>query len=166
MVKKKNEDKKDIINKDMTIGEVLQIDENTPDIPGGKIEKIDFLNKQIKILFDDEKEAWYAFKLETQYSKDEILEGYLNTINYGNGILGIENASLYYFNKSAKNLSLAEASMLAGIPKSPNNYSPLNDETAAKKRQKQILQAMVNNDIISKKTSVFLSDWRLFFFIF
>ena len=97
------------------------------------------------------KEAWYAFKLETQYSKDEILEGYLNTINYGNGILGIENASLYYFNKSAKNLSLAEASMLAGIPKSPNNYSPLNDETAAKKRQKQILQAMVNNDIISKK---------------
>lgn len=97
------------------------------------------------------KEAWYAFKLETQYSKDEILEGYLNTINYGNGILGIENASLYYFNKSAKNLSLAEASMLAGIPKSPNNYSPLNDETAAKKRQKQILQAMVNNGIISKK---------------
>lgn len=97
------------------------------------------------------KEAWYAFKLETQYSKDEILEGYLNTINYGNGILGIENAALYYFNKSAKNLSLAEASMLAGIPKSPNNYSPLNDENAAKKRQKQILQAMVNNDIISKK---------------
>ena len=98
------------------------------------------------------KEAWYAFKLETQYSKDEILEGYLNTINYGNGILGIENASLYYFNKSAKDLSLAEASMLAGIPKSPDNYSPLNDEVAAKKRQKQILQALVNNNLISKKT--------------
>lgn len=98
------------------------------------------------------KEAWYAFKLETQYSKDEILEGYLNTINYGNGILGIENAALYYFNKSAKDLNLAESTMLAGIPKSPNNYSPLNDETAAKKRQKQILQAMVNNGIISKKT--------------
>lgn len=98
------------------------------------------------------KEAWYAFKLEAQYSKDEILEGYLNTINYGNGILGIENASLYYFNKSSKDLSLAEAAMLAGIPKSPNNYSPLNDEDAAKKRQKQILQALVNNDIISEKT--------------
>lgn len=98
------------------------------------------------------KEAWYAFKLEAQYTKDEILEGYLNTINYGNGILGIENASLYYFNKSAKDLNLAESAMLAGIPKSPNNYSPLNDEAAAKKRQKQILQAMVNNNIISKKT--------------
>lgn len=97
------------------------------------------------------KEAWYAFKLETQYSKDEILEGYLNTINYGNGILGIENAALYYFNKSAKDLTLAESSMLAGIPKSPNNYSPLNDEKAAKKRQKQILQSMVNNDVISQK---------------
>jgi len=98
------------------------------------------------------KEAWYAFKLETQYSKDEILEGYLNTINYGNGILGIENASHYYFNKSAKDLNLAEATMLAGIPKSPDNYSPLNDKTAAKKRQKEILKALVNNKIISQKT--------------
>lgn len=98
------------------------------------------------------KEAWYAFKLETQYSKDEILEGYLNTINYGNGIMGIENAALYYFNKSAKDLNLAESAMLAGIPKSPDNYSPLNNEEAAKKRQQEILQAMVNNDIITKKT--------------
>lgn len=97
------------------------------------------------------KEAWYAFKLETQYSKEDILEGYLNTINYGNGILGIENASLYYFNKSAKNLTLAESTMLAGIPKSPNNYSPLNNERKAKKRQKQILESLLKNNVISKK---------------
>ena len=97
------------------------------------------------------KEAWYAYKLEVTYSKDEILEGYLNTINYGNGILGIENASLYYFNKPAKNLTLAESAMLAGIPKSPNNYSPLNDEVAAKKRQKEVLQAMVNNKVITSE---------------
>ena len=97
------------------------------------------------------KEAWYAFKLETQYSKEDILEGYLNTINYGNGILGIENASLYYFNKSAKDLNLAESTMLAGIPKSPNNYSPLNDEKAAKKRQKQILKTLLKNKIISNE---------------
>ena len=96
------------------------------------------------------KEAWYAFKLETQYSKEEILEGYLNTINYGNGILGIENASEYYFNKPAKELNLAESTMLAGIPKSPDNYSPLNDLNAAKKRQKEILNALVNNKIITK----------------
>ena len=96
------------------------------------------------------KEAWYAFKLETQYSKEEILEGYLNTINYGNGILGIENASEYYFNKPAKELNLAESTMLAGIPKSPDNYSPLNDLNAAKKRQKEILNTLVNNKIITK----------------
>lgn len=97
------------------------------------------------------KEAWYAFKLEAQYSKKEILEGYLNTINYGNGILGIENASLYYFNKHAKDLTLAESTILAGIPKSPNNYSPLNDIKAAKKRQNQILNILVNNKVITKK---------------
>ena len=110
------------------------------------------------------KEAWYAFKLEAQYSKDEILEGYLNTINYGNGILGIENASEYYFNKSAKDLNLAESSMLAGIPKSPDNYSPLNDEAAAKKRQKEILRAMVNNGIISQKTMDETLDVKLTYY--
>ena len=57
------------------------------------------------------KEAWITIRLESHYSKDDILEGYLNTINYG-GIFGIENASKYYFNKSAKDLTLAEASML------------------------------------------------------
>ena len=72
------------------------------------------------------KEAWLTVKLESQYSKDEILEGYLNNINYG-GVYGIENASYYYFNKSASDLTLAEASILAGIPKSPNNFSPLID---------------------------------------
>ncbi len=97
------------------------------------------------------KEAWYAFRLEITYSKDEILEGYLNTINYGNGVLGIENASLYYFNKSSSDLSLAEASMLAGIPKAPNAYSPLNDEITAKKRQGVILKNMVKNNVITKE---------------
>ena len=70
------------------------------------------------------KEAWLTIRIESQYSKDEILEGYLNSINYG-GIYGIENASYYYFNKSARDLTLAEASILAGIPKSPRNYSPI-----------------------------------------
>ena len=97
------------------------------------------------------KEAWYAFRIEIDYSKDEILEAYLNTINYGNGVLGIENASYYYFNKSAKDLSLAEASMLAGIPKAPNAYSPLNDSETANKRQGIILNYMVKNKKISEK---------------
>lgn len=96
------------------------------------------------------KEAWLTIRLETHYSKDQILEGYLNTINYGN-VFGIENASKYYFNKSAKDLNLAEASMIAGIPKWPTGYSPVNNYENAKKRQKEILNMMVKNKIITKK---------------
>lgn len=94
-------------------------------------------------------EAFLTMRLEAHYSKDEILEGYLNTINYG-GIFGIENASKYYFNKSAKDLTLAEASMLAGIPKSPSNYSPTQNPEAAKNRQKIILESMVKNEYITE----------------
>ncbi|MBP3634837.1 MAG: PBP1A family penicillin-binding protein [Bacilli bacterium] len=99
------------------------------------------------------KEAWLALKLEINYSKDEILEGYLNTINYGNGVMGIQNAARYYFNKSAENLSLAESSMLAGIPGSPQEYSPINNEKSAKARQKVILDSMVKNGYITEEES-------------
>ncbi len=95
-------------------------------------------------------EAWITIQIESHYTKDEILEGYLNTINYG-GVFGIENASYYYFNKSSKNLDLAEATMLAGIPKSPSNYSPLTNIENAKRRQKTILNTMVNNGYISEE---------------
>ncbi len=95
-------------------------------------------------------EAFLTIRLEAHYSKDEILEGYLNTINYG-GIFGIENASKYYFGKSAKDLTLAEASILAGIPKSPSNYSPIANPDKAKSRQAIILQAMVNNNYITEE---------------
>ena len=94
-------------------------------------------------------EAFLTMRLEAHYSKDEILEGYLNTINYG-GIFGIENASNYYFNKSSKDLTLAEASILAGIPKSPSNYSPTQNAEAAKKRQQLILEAMEKNGYITE----------------
>ena len=93
-------------------------------------------------------EAWITIKLESQFSKNEILEGYLNTINYG-GVFGIENASMYYFNKHASDLSLAEASILAGIPKSPSNYSPISNGENAKKRQRVILDSMVSNKYIT-----------------
>ena len=94
------------------------------------------------------KEAWLTIRIESQYSKDEILEGYLNSINYG-GIYGIENASYYYFNKSASELTLSEASILAGIPKSPKNYSPILNYDKAKERQYIVLQSMVNNNYIT-----------------
>ncbi len=95
-------------------------------------------------------EAWLTIQLESHYSKEEILEGYLNTINYG-GIYGIGKASEYYFGKKASELTLAEASILAGIPKSPSNYSPIQNEEAAKGRQSIILNAMVKNNYISKE---------------
>ena len=96
-------------------------------------------------------EALYTIRLEANYSKDEILEGYLNTINYGHGVYGIENASKFYFNKSAKDLNLSEAAILVGIPKSPSNYSPLINEKLAKDRQKNILNMMVKNEMISDR---------------
>ena len=96
-------------------------------------------------------EAWYTLRIEANYSKKEILEGYLNTINYGHGQYGIGNASRYYFGKEAKDLSLAESSLLAAIPKAPSNYSPLNHLKEAKKRQKLILNNLVKNGIITKE---------------
>ena len=95
-------------------------------------------------------EALLAVELEVHYTKDEILEGYLNTINYG-GVFGIEEASKYYFGKSSKDLSLAEASLLAGIPQSPNNYSPVKNYNLSKERQKIVLKLMLNNKKITKE---------------
>ena len=94
-------------------------------------------------------EAWLTLRLETHYSKDEILEGYLNTINYG-GVFGIENASQYYFGKKAKDLTLAEAAILAGIPKDPTYYSPTSNYNNSKKRQKLILSVMKENKYIDE----------------
>lgn len=96
-------------------------------------------------------EMWLTLNVEIHYSKDEILEGYLNTINYGHGMYGIEKAANYYFNKSSKDLSLAEATMLVGIPKSPSNFSPLVNPTLAKKRQTIILEGMVKNGYITEE---------------
>lgn len=96
-------------------------------------------------------ELWLTLNIEMHYSKDEILEGYLNTINYGHGMYGIENASQFYFNKSASDLTLAEASLLVGIPKSPSNYSPIVNFDLAKSRQKMVLSGMVKNRYISEE---------------
>lgn len=115
------------------------------------------LSKNLFLSFDKTwerkiKEAWLTIQLENQYDKDTILEAYLNTINYG-GIYGIEQASQYYFHKSSKDLNLAEASMLAGIPKSPSNYSPITNLENAKNRQRLILNAMIENNYITKEES-------------
>ena len=97
-------------------------------------------------------EAFLTLRLEVQYEKDEILEGYLNTINFGQGNYGIENASNFYFNKSAKDLTLEEAIILAGVPKAPNKYNPVTDYEKALDRGKIIAKLMLNNDVIDQNT--------------
>ena len=108
-------------------------------------------------------ELWYTLRIEANYSKDDILEGYLNLINYGHGNYGIENASKFYFNKSASELSLAEASILVGIPKAPSNYSPIINYDAAKERQLTVLNLMVKNGVISEEEKNFAYDEELIF---
>ncbi|OLS41246.1 transglycosylase domain-containing protein [Bacillus sp. MRMR6] len=96
-------------------------------------------------------EAFYTIRLEMNYSKKEILEGYLNTIYYGHGAYGIQAASQFFYGKDASELTLAEATMIAGVPKGPSYYSPLASEENAKKRQAIILNTMVSNGYIDKK---------------
>ena len=96
-------------------------------------------------------EAYLTFELEVHYNKNEILEGYMNTINYGAGNYGIEEASLYYFNKHAKDLTLAEASIIVGIPKNPTYYNPVYYYDNAKARQKIVLNSMFNMGHITKE---------------
>lgn len=95
-------------------------------------------------------EAYLTFELEVHYSKEEILEGYLNTINYGAGNYGIEEASMYYFNKHARDLTLSEASIIVGIPKNPTYYNPIYYFENAKERQAVVLDAMVSNEYITE----------------
>lgn len=96
-------------------------------------------------------EAFLTTRLETHYDKDTILQGYINTVYFGHGIYGIKNASLYYFQKQPSQLDLNEASMLAGVINGPEYYSPFKDMTAAKKRQKKVLNRLVEDQIITQK---------------
>ncbi len=109
-------------------------------------------------------EAFLTLRLEVQYSKDEILEGYLNTINFGQGNYGIENASQFYFNKSAKDLNLEESMILAGVPKAPNKYNPVTNYDASINRAKIIAKLMLNNEAIDDGTytKLFTSDVEIY----
>lgn len=94
-------------------------------------------------------EAFLTIKLETHYSKDEILEGYLNTIYFGEGVYGIKNAASYYFNKEPNDLTDEEAIILAGIPKSPNNYNPISNMDACMKRVNIVKSVLKENGTIT-----------------
>ena len=94
------------------------------------------------------KETLLTLNLEAHYSKDEILEGYINTINFGQGNIGIYNASKFYFNKEPSELSIEESLILAAIPKSPENYNPVSNYDEAIKRAKIVLSSVLNNKLL------------------
>lgn len=99
------------------------------------------------------KEALYALQLEMKYSKNDILEQYLNQVYYGHGAYGIEAAARLYFGKSAAHLTLAESALLVGIPRGPSYYSPYVNMKNAKDRQKIVLHHMVNIGAITAQTA-------------
>ncbi len=109
-------------------------------------------------------EIMIAINLETKYSKEEILEGYLNTICFDYGIFGIEDACQFYFNKSANNVSLAEAACLASIPKGPAYYSPIKNPEANKQRRYLIIDEMLEDGKINEVTALEAKNEELNFY--
>jgi len=95
------------------------------------------------------REAWLAIELESRYSKDEILDMYLNTVYFGEGAYGVEAAAKTYFNKHAGELTIAEAALLAGLPQSPNTLSPYVNPTGAIERRNWVLTKMYEQEYIT-----------------
>ena len=97
------------------------------------------------------KEAALAWQLERKWSKDRILTAYLNTIYFGNGAYGIEMAARVYFHEHARDLTLAQSALLAGLPASPGAYDPATNPKAAESRRRLVLQMMRDEGLISLK---------------
>ncbi|MGH7230360.1 MAG: transglycosylase domain-containing protein, partial [Nitrospiraceae bacterium] len=118
---------------------------------GGKVEGASTITQQLtrSLFLSSErtygrkfKELILAYKIELILNKEQILEMYLNQIYFGQGAYGVAAAAQTYFGKSLSELTLAEAALLAGLPKSPNNYSPYKNMDRARKRQEHVLARM------------------------
>ena len=114
-----------------------------------QLTKTMFLSRE-KTLPRKIKEAILAVRLELVFSKDEILELYLNQIYYGHGTYGVEAASRTYFGKSVKELTIAECAMIASLPKAPNNYSPYRNPKKARKRRNHVIRRMADVSFINR----------------
>ena len=99
------------------------------------------------------KEAFLAFQIERRYTKNEILELYLNQVYFGSGAYGVEAAARRFFGKPVGELNLAECALVAGMPKSPSRYSPLVNESRALKRRELVLNQMARNGLITQEES-------------
>ncbi|MEJ2656853.1 MAG: PBP1A family penicillin-binding protein [Desulfobacterales bacterium] len=105
--------------------------------------------KPRKTLLRKAKEAFLSFQIERRYTKDEILELYLNQVYFGSGAYGVESAARIYFGKSVSDLNLPECALLAGLPRSPSRYSPLVDEDLAIKRRNVVLKQLKDTGVIT-----------------
>ncbi len=107
------------------------------------------------------RELRYAIAFEEKYSKDWILERYLNIAYFGDGAHGIEAASRHYFSKPASKLSLRQAAMLAGLVKNPTGYDPTNDPKQAKERRNTVIARMLQLNVISASEAKRASESKL-----
>jgi membrane peptidoglycan carboxypeptidase len=107
------------------------------------------------------KEIVLAYQLSQAYPKRKILELYLNVSYYGSQQYGIQAAAQTYFHKDARNVDLAQGAMLAGLPQSPDAYSPVDHPEAAKTRQKEVLDAMVRDGAITSRDAAVAYDEQL-----
>lgn len=96
-------------------------------------------------------EQYLAVKIEKEYSKEQILENYLNTINLGSGTRGVQVAAQYYYGKDVAELTLAQSALIAGITKNPSAYNPVNHPEKSVERQQLVLKAMLDQGYISKE---------------
>jgi len=139
---------------------------------GGKVEGASTITQQLAraLLLSPErtyirkvKELLLAYKIESVLSKDQILETYLNQIYFGQGAYGVSAAVQTYFGKDLSKLTLPEAALLAGLPKSPNNYSPYKNPDRAKRRQEHVLARMEEAGFITPQARAEASQQPLNF---
>ncbi|ABR48342.1 penicillin-binding protein, 1A family [Alkaliphilus metalliredigens QYMF] len=114
------------------------------------------------------KEVITAYRIEGQYSKEDILELYLNQIYFGEGTWGIQNAAQIYFGKDIEEITLSEAALLAALPKAPTHYSPFKNEEKAKERRNLVLYLLHDQNVIDENEydsavneEIILRDWEL-----
>jgi monofunctional glycosyltransferase len=110
-----------------------------------------FIGTDTNSLYRKIAEIFMAYDLEGTYSKDDILEFYINTIYFGDGYYGVDEACNGYFKKSAKDMTLYEATMLAGIPNAPSVYAPTVNKDLALNRQRKVISTMVENEYLTQE---------------
>lgn len=140
----------------LSIGRAIFIDLKTHDFTEGgstitqQLAKNEYFT-QSKNFYRKVAEAFVARDIEKSFTKDEILELYINTNYYGSGYYGIYDASIGYYEKEPKDLSDYEATLLAGVPNAPSVYSPKVNLNLAEKRQDIVLKKMISNNCLTEK---------------